>query len=58
MSSRTTNPKPPATGTDAAAKEAGFKHFKEFLECYGLNLQDPDDIEEGKAILRSMGYLK
>lgn len=57
MSSSNTKTKQPATGTDAAAKDAGFKNFKEFLEAYGLRLHDHTDIEEGKAILRTMGYL-
>jgi hypothetical protein len=44
------------TGTNSAAKDAGFDHFKAFLESYGLRIWNPDDVEEGKAILRAMGY--
>jgi hypothetical protein len=43
-------------GTDKAAKDAGFRHFKAFLESYGLRIWNPEDVEEGKAILRGMGY--
>lgn len=39
-----------------AAKAAGFRNFKDFLESYGLSLDNHDDVEEGKAILRDMGY--
>jgi hypothetical protein len=55
--SSNTNTKP-ATCTDQAAKDAGFKDFEEFLEAYGLCLHEHTDIEEGKAIFRTMGYLK
>jgi hypothetical protein len=44
------------TGTNSAAKDAGFSGFKAFLESYGLRLWNLDDVEEGKAILRGMGY--
>lgn len=44
------------TGTNAAAKDAGFDHFKAFLESYGLRIYNDDDVQEGKAILRAMGY--
>ena len=44
------------TNTTAAAKDAGFRNFPEFLLSYGLRLHNPDDVEEGKAILRAMGY--
>lgn len=43
-------------GTDAAAKDAGFDNFKAFLLSYGLRLENNDDVQEGKAILRAMGY--
>jgi hypothetical protein len=44
------------TGTTAAAKDAGFQGFQNFLECYGLRIWIDDDVQEGKAILRAMGY--
>ncbi|KAF9740512.1 hypothetical protein PMIN06_001641 [Paraphaeosphaeria minitans] len=44
------------TGTEAAAKDGGFRNFKNFLESYGLRIWNHDDVEEGKAILRAMGY--
>ncbi|KAF1942207.1 hypothetical protein EJ02DRAFT_346154 [Clathrospora elynae] len=54
MSSNTS--KSSITGTHAAAKDAGFDNFKAFLESYGLRLHNDDDVEEGKAIMRGMGY--
>jgi hypothetical protein len=42
--------------TSAAAKDAGFKDFPSFLMAYGLRLDRPDEVEEGKQILRGMGY--
>lgn len=44
------------TGTNAAAKDAGFRNFPEFLLSYGLRIYNPEDVEEGRAILRGMGY--
>jgi len=44
------------TNTNAAAKDAGFRNFPEFLLSYGLRIWNHDDVEEGKAILRGMGY--
>ncbi|KAF2654166.1 hypothetical protein K491DRAFT_601435 [Lophiostoma macrostomum CBS 122681] len=46
-----------ATSPDQAAKAMGFKDFQAFLENYGLHLQDPDDVEDGKEVLRQMGYV-
>ncbi|KAF2241803.1 hypothetical protein BU26DRAFT_170528 [Trematosphaeria pertusa] len=54
MASKGSSSKP--TGTNSASKDAGFRNFKHFLESYGLRLTSPDDVEEGKAILRAMGY--
>ncbi|EUC46121.1 hypothetical protein COCMIDRAFT_36209 [Bipolaris oryzae ATCC 44560] len=54
MSSETDNSK--ITTTYKAAKAQGFRSFKDFLESYGLRVWEPDDVEEGKAILRAMGY--
>jgi hypothetical protein len=54
MSSNTDKSK--ITGTEAAAKDAGFSGFKAFLESYGLRLHNDDDVQEGRAILRGMGY--
>ncbi|KAF1833793.1 hypothetical protein BDW02DRAFT_499846 [Decorospora gaudefroyi] len=54
MSSQTN--KSSITSTDAAAKDAGFENFKDFLEAYGLRLHRHEDVEEEKAILRGMGY--
>ena len=53
---------PPATtepkkwNTTSAAKDAGHTSFPNFLLSYGLRIYNPDDVEEGKAILRGMGY--
>jgi len=53
---------PPATtetkkwNTTSAAKDAGHTSFSNFLLSYGLRIYNPDDVEEGKAILRGMGY--
>ena len=44
------------SGTDAAAKDGGFQNFQNFLESYGLKIWNSDDVEEGKSILRAMGY--
>lgn len=49
-------PKLEIRGTTAAAKDAGFKDFSSFLLAYGLRLENPDDVEEGKEILRAMSY--
>ncbi|KAH7402407.1 hypothetical protein BKA66DRAFT_448694 [Pyrenochaeta sp. MPI-SDFR-AT-0127] len=50
------NDKAHITGTGAAAKDAGFTSFKAFLESYGLRIWNDDDVQEGRAILRGMGY--
>jgi len=42
--------------TSSAAKDAGFDNFPAFLLSYGLRIYNHDDVEEGKAILRGMGY--
>ncbi|KAF1958539.1 hypothetical protein CC80DRAFT_408395 [Byssothecium circinans] len=42
--------------TNKASQAAGYRHFKHFLECYGLRIWNMDDVEEGKQILRGMGY--
>jgi hypothetical protein len=42
--------------TNAAAKDAGFQDFSNFLLSYGLRLYNADDVQEGRAILRAMGY--
>jgi len=42
--------------TNAAAKDAGFDNFPAFLLAYGLRIYNDDDVQEGKAILRVMGY--
>ncbi|EMD65721.1 hypothetical protein COCSADRAFT_308928 [Bipolaris sorokiniana ND90Pr] len=44
------------TTTHKAAKAQGFHSFRAFLESYGLRVWEPDDVEEGKAILKAMGY--
>jgi hypothetical protein len=44
------------TGTEAAAKNAGFSGFQAFLGAYGLKLHNPEEVEEGKVIMRAMGY--
>jgi hypothetical protein len=46
----------PKVGADKAAKDAGFDNFPAFLLSYGLHISNPQDVEEGKAILRGMGY--
>ncbi|EDU50158.1 hypothetical protein Alg130_04388 [Pyrenophora tritici-repentis] len=44
------------TGTGRAAKDMGFDSFKAFLESYGLRVWNHEDVLEGRAILRAMGY--
>ncbi|KAF2626983.1 hypothetical protein BU25DRAFT_342193 [Macroventuria anomochaeta] len=44
------------TGLIAAAKDAGFQNFQNLLESYGLQIWKDDEVQEGKAILRAMGY--
>ena len=39
-----------------AAKDLGFNGFPAFLSSHGLHIWDPSHVEEGKEILRSMGY--
>jgi hypothetical protein len=54
MSSTTTEPK--KWNAQSAAKAAGFSNFVHFLLSYGMHHSNPDDVEEGKAILRGKGY--
>jgi hypothetical protein len=42
--------------TTSAAKDAGFRNFPEFLLSYGLRIYNHEDVEQGKEILRGMGY--
>lgn len=35
-------------------KAAGFRNFPEFLLSYGLRIYNPEDVEEGKAILKAL----
>lgn len=35
-------------------KAAGFRNFPEFLLSYGLKIHSPEDVEEGKAILKAL----
>jgi hypothetical protein len=35
-------------------KAAGFRNFPEFLLSYGLKIHNPEDVEEGKAILKAL----
>ena len=42
--------------TTAAAKDAGYDSFPDFLHAYGLRLHNDEDVQEGRAILRAMGY--
>ncbi|KAH7078897.1 hypothetical protein BKA63DRAFT_563564 [Paraphoma chrysanthemicola] len=57
-----TNPNMPAAdksqikNTNSAAKDVGFDNFPAFLLSYGLRIWNDEDVEEGKAILRAMGY--
>jgi hypothetical protein len=43
-------------GTDKAAKAAGFPNFKAFFESYGLRLHNPEDVDEGREMLKGMGF--
>lgn len=36
------------------ARDAGFKDTRDFMLSHGLHIHDPDQLEEGKAILQ--GY--
>ncbi|CAO2657423.1 Nn.00g035490.m01.CDS01 [Neocucurbitaria sp. VM-36] len=56
QSSDTSKPKSQITSTDAAAKDAGFDDFRTFLFAYGLRLEEQTHVQEGKALLRAMGY--
>jgi hypothetical protein len=47
---------PKKWNTTSASKDAGHTSFPNFLLSYGLRIYNPDDVEEGKAILRGMGY--
>jgi len=44
------------TGTGSAAKDMGFGSFQTFLASYGLRVWNIEDVQEGRAILRAMGY--
>ena len=35
-------------------REAGFTSFNQFMLSYGLKMHNPDDVEEGKAILKAL----
>jgi len=35
-------------------KKSGFRNFPEFLLSYGLKIHNPEDVEEGKTILRAL----
>lgn len=35
-------------------REAGFESFNRFMQSYGLKVWEPEDVEEGKAILKAM----
>jgi hypothetical protein len=39
-----------------ASQAAGHRSFEAFLQSYGLKISSDDDVEEGKAILRGMGF--
>lgn len=41
---------------NAASKDYGHKDFRMFLLSYGLQIWNHEDVEEGKAILRGLGY--
>lgn len=56
MSSDSEEDRSQIKGVEAAAKDAGFDSFKNFLESHGLALFNLDDVKEGRGILRSMGY--
>ena len=50
----TSNSKGDALSDYAFLKNAGYKHFNDFMQSYGLRVYEPDDIEEAKAILRGL----
>ena len=35
-------------------RDAGFDNLNQFLLSHNLRMYNPDDVEEGKAILRAM----
>lgn len=43
-------------GTTAAAKVAGFKDFPSFLISFDLQLDNSDDLEKGRKVLRAIGH--
>ena len=49
-------PRSEIRSTNAAAKDAGYENFSTFLISFGLRIYNDDDVQEGKAILRAMGY--
>jgi hypothetical protein len=42
--------------TNAAAKDYSLENFPKFLLSFRLRIYNHEDVEEGKAILRGMGY--
>lgn len=53
------SPSTNANGTinaNKAAQLAGHRNFPDFPLSYGLRIYNMDDVEEGKVILRGMGY--
>jgi hypothetical protein len=35
-------------------QEAGFTSFNQLMVCYGLKMWNPEDVDEGKAILNAL----
>lgn len=44
------------TGANAAAKDVGHGYFPALLQSCGIHDSSHDDVQEGRAILRGMGY--
>ncbi|CAJ2507077.1 Uu.00g082630.m01.CDS01 [Anthostomella pinea] len=46
----------PIIGVDKASKDAGHRNFHTFLLSYNLRIYNDEDVQEGRAILKAMGY--
>lgn len=44
----------PQVSFNQTVRDAGFRNFPEFLLSYNLRIYKPEDVEEGKAILRAL----
>jgi hypothetical protein len=52
--SNDTNQSKKGMSINAMVRAAGFSSFNQFLLSYNLRIYNPDDVEEGKAILKAL----